>query len=71
MILTGENGFTEGKIFFGVTILPPRIPAVFLDMCYYTCSSILGNGTQQCGVPPPLFTLAHEVKITNLKLREK
>jgi hypothetical protein len=31
------------------------------------CSLILGNGTQQCGV----FTLAHEVKITNLELRGK
>jgi hypothetical protein len=30
MMLTGENGNTEGKTSFVVTILPPRIPVFFL-----------------------------------------
>jgi len=63
-MLIGENGNTEGKTSFVVTILPPRIPVFFLGMCQYMCSSILGNGAQQCGVPPPLFTMAHGMKIT-------
>ena len=65
MILTGENGNTEGKASFGVTILPPRIPVFFLRI------SILGNGAQQCGLPPPLFVMAREMKIMKLELRGK
>jgi hypothetical protein len=73
MILTGENGNAEGKTSFGVTVLPPRAHVVFLGMCQYMYSSILGNGAQHCGVPLPLFTrtMAHEMKITKLELREK
>jgi len=71
IILTGENGNTERKTSFDVTLLPPRIPLFFLGMCQYMSSSILGNGAQHCGVPPPIFTMAHEVKITNLELRGK
>jgi hypothetical protein len=71
MILTGENGNTERKTSFDVTLLPPRIPVIFLGMFQYKSSLILGNGAQHCGLPPPIFTMAHEVKITNLELRRK
>jgi len=52
MLLTDENGNTEGKTSFCVTPLPSRIPVVFLVICQYSAVRFLGTARNSADCRP-------------------